>query len=112
MIFFLLIWSLCSIAFFALASAMSKHQKQIFEHELDLSQNRLASILGWVLLLITLIICMISAQLSNMISYWIGVLTFSALFVGLCFSYLATYIRKIAIGTLVIFGLSLILHLI
>ena len=112
MIFFLLIWSLCSIAFFALASAMSKHQKQIFEHELDLSQTRLASILGWVLLIIALIICMISAQLSNMISYWIGVLTFSALFVGLCLSYLATYIRKIVLGTLVIFGLSLVLHLI
>lgn len=112
MIFFLLIWSLCSIAFFALASAMSKHQKQIFGHELDSSKTRLASILGWVLLLIALIICMISAQLSNMISYWIGVLTFSALLVSLCFSYLATYIRKIAIGTLVIFGLSLILHLI
>lgn len=112
MIFFLMIWSLCSIAFFALASSMSKHQKQIFGHELKPSKTRLVLILGWVLLLITLILCIMSAQLSNMISYWIGVLTFSALFVGLCISYLATNIQKIAIVTLLIFGLSLILHLI
>lgn len=112
MIFFLMIWSLCSIAFFALASSMSKHQKQIFGHELASSKTRLVLILGWVLLLIALILCIMSAQLSNMISYWIGVLTFSALFVGLCISYLATHIQKITIATLLIFGLSLILHLI
>ena len=34
MIFFILIWSICTVAFFALASCMSKHQKQIFGREL------------------------------------------------------------------------------
>ena len=112
MIFFLLIWSLCSIAFFALASSMSKHQKQIFGHELDAAKTRYAAFTGWVLLIIALIICMMSAQLSNMISYWIGVLTFSALFVGLCLSYLNTYIKKITIISVVTFALSLIMFLI
>ena len=112
MIFFLLIWSLCSIAFFALASSMSKHQKQVFGHELDAAKTRYAALTGWVLIIIALIICMMSAQLSNMISYWIGVLTFSALFVGLCLSYLNVYIKKIAIACVVVFGLSLIVFLI
>lgn len=110
MIFFLMIWSLCSIAFFALASSMAKHQKQIFGHELDSFKTRLIFILAWVLLLIALSLCIISAQMSNMISYWIGVLTFSAFFVGLCISYLAKYIQKIALGILLIFALSLIIH--
>lgn len=112
MIFFLMIWALCSIAFLALASSMAKHQKQIFGHELERSKTHFAALSGWGLLIIALIICMMSAQLSNMISYWIGVLTFSALFVGLCLSYFEAHIKKIAITISIIFGLSLIIFLI
>lgn len=112
MIFFLLIWSLCSVAFFALASSMSKHQKQIFGDELDVAKTRYAALTGWILLIVALILCMMSAQLSNMISYWIGVLTFSALFVGLCLSYLNAYIKKIVIVCVFIFTLSFIIFLI
>ena len=111
MIFFILIWSLTTLAFFALASSIAKHQKQIFGHELLANQTRLATISGWLLLTISVIICMLNGQLSNMISYWIGTLSFSALFVGLCFSYFERKIRKIAIAIAVIFLISLILHL-
>ncbi|MEG1093415.1 MAG: DUF3325 domain-containing protein, partial [Acinetobacter sp.] len=34
MIWFLIIWALATLGFFALASSMSKHQKQIFAKEL------------------------------------------------------------------------------
>lgn len=104
MIFFLLIWSLSSLAFIALASAMSKHQKQIYEHELSPRQTQLASITGWALLLISLIICLISGQLSSMLSFWVGVLTFSALFVGVLLSYYSLKM-KFATGFCVAIGL-------
>ncbi len=53
MMFFLLIWALTSLGFFALAMSMSKHQKQIFDTELRrLQKHNLPAILGWVLLII------------------------------------------------------------
>ncbi len=96
MMFFLLIWSLSALGLFALASAMSKHQKQIFGHELDAAKTRTAAACGWILLMIALLICILSGSVSNMISYWLGALTFAALFTGLCLSYLETKIKKIA----------------
>jgi Protein of unknown function (DUF3325) len=104
-IFFLLIWSLSSLAFIALASAMSKHQKQFYGHELSPKQTQLASITGWALLLISLIICVMSGQLSSMLSIWVGVLTFSALFVGVLLSY---YSLKMKLAASFCVGISLI----
>ena len=104
MIFFLLVWSLSSLAFIALASAMSKHQKQFYGHELSPKQTQLASISGWALLLISLIICVMSGQLS-MLSIWVGVLTFSALFVGVLLSY---YSLKMKLAASFCVGISLI----
>ncbi|ATO18445.1 hypothetical protein BS636_01540 [Acinetobacter sp. LoGeW2-3] len=95
MMFFLLIWSITSLGFFALAASMQKHQKQIFGHFLDMSKTRLASIFGWVLLAIALILCILTGALSNMISYWIGSLSFAALLVGLSLSYAETKIKPI-----------------
>jgi hypothetical protein len=112
MILFLMIWSLSSLAFFALASSMSKHQKQIFGRELDESKTRLASISGWGLLILALVICISQGTLSNMISYWLGVLTFSALFVGLCLSYFESRIKKIATATAMIWIISTFTYLI
>lgn len=106
MILFLVIWSLSSLAFFALASSMSKHQKQIFGRELDGSKTRLASILGWGLLILALVICIFQGSVSSMISYWLGVLTFSALFAGLCLSYFESPINKIIIITAIILLMS------
>lgn len=112
MSWFLLIWSINCLGFIALASSMNKHQKQIYGKTLDANKTRLAQILGWVLLLIAFIACISKAQLSNMISYWIGVLTFSALFVGLCLSYFETQIKKIAIACIGIALISLVVYLI
>lgn len=46
MMFFFFIWSISSLGFFALASSMTKHQKQIFGHELNSQKTRYATIIG------------------------------------------------------------------
>lgn len=104
MMFFLLIYSLCSLAFIALASSMSKHQKQIFGNELNTIQTRYATIIGWLLLTFSLVICILSGKLSNMLSFWVGVLSFAALFVGVSLSY---FEQKIKAFTLALCILSL-----
>lgn len=104
MMFFLLIWSLSSLAFIALASSMSKHQKQIFGNELNTIQTRYATIIGWLLLTFSLVICILSGKLSNMLSFWVGVLSFAALFVGVSLSY---FEQKIKAFTLALCILSL-----
>ncbi|ALH96427.1 DUF3325 domain-containing protein [Acinetobacter equi] len=105
MIFFLLAWSIATLGFIALASSMSKHQKQIFDRELSAGQSQIATLLGWFLLIISLIISLIPYTLSNGISYWVGVLTFSALFVGLNLSY---YAHKMKYITIIIIAIALI----
>ena len=104
MMFFLLIWSLCSLAFIVLASSMSKHQKQIFGNELNAKQTRYATIIGWLLLTFSLVICILSGKLSNMLSFWVGILSFAALFVGVSLSY---FEQKIKAFTLALCMLSL-----
>jgi len=111
MMFFLLIWALTSLGFFALAMSMSKHQKQIFDTELDPAKTQLATILGWVLLIIALTLCLLTGAASNMISYWLGSLTFAALVVGLSLSYLASRIKVIVIFCVLIVLISGILCL-
>lgn len=96
MSFFLLIWSISSLAFIALASAMSKHQKQIFNRELNPAQSRVSASLGWLLLLTSLMICLFSGKISSMLSYWVGVLTFAALLIGLMLSYYSDKIKSLA----------------
>ncbi|MBP8099601.1 MAG: DUF3325 domain-containing protein [Acinetobacter sp.] len=111
MMFFLFIWAMSSLGFFALASSMAKHQKQIFGHELDVQKTKFTTIMGWILLIIALFICIVSGSVSNMMSYWLGALTFAALFTGLCLSYLETKMKTIAIITAVIATLSGLIHL-
>lgn len=110
MIFFILIWSLCSIAFITLASSMSKHQKQIFGHELTVKQTKIATVAGWFLLIFALGLSIANGQKSNMISYWIGVLSFAALFIGLCISYMQTKIRQITIVLAILAVVSFLIH--
>lgn len=98
MMFFLLIYSLCSLAFIALASSMSKHQKQIFGNELNAKQTRYATIIGWLLLTFSLVICILSGKLSNMLSFWVGVISFAALFVGVSLSYFEQKIKAFALA--------------
>ncbi|MFX1825252.1 DUF3325 domain-containing protein [Acinetobacter lwoffii] len=112
MMFFLLIWALTSLGLFALAASMSKHQKQIFAQELDASKTRLASILGWVILILALILCLFAGTISNMISYWLGSLTFAALVVASSLSYLASRIKVIVMFCVFIASISGIICLI
>ncbi|WP_089604675.1 DUF3325 domain-containing protein [Acinetobacter piscicola] len=105
MTFFILIWSLSNLAFIALASSMSKHQKQIFARELGQKYTIIAAICGWSLLALSLSFCLMMGRLSTQLSYWVGVLTFSALFIGLCLSY---YSPKIKMITLICLMISLI----
>lgn len=102
MMFFLLICSLCSLAFIALASSMSKHQKQIFGNQLNAKQTRYATIIGWLLLTFSLVICILSGKLSNMLSFWVGVLSFSALFVGVSLSYFEQKIKAFTLALCII----------
>lgn len=112
MIFFILIWSLCSLAFIALASSMSKHQKQIFGRELSSKQTLVATIVGWSVFGISLTFCLMAGNISNMLSYWIGVLTCSALLVGLCLSYFDAQIKYIFSFSILIAFCSGVLYLI
>lgn len=102
MSWFILVWALCNLGFIALACSMSKHQKQIFKRELDAQKARLASVIGWILLTLGLISCLIyQDSVSNMISYWFGVLSFSALAVGLSLSYFEKHIKTLALASVV-----------
>ena len=112
MIFFLLIWAMNTLGFITLASSMSKHQKQFFGHELPASRTKLAIYLGWILLILALILSLLPNTLSNGISYWVGVLTFSALFVGLTLSYFSHKIKIIITILLIITLLSAVITLI
>ena len=112
MMFFLLIWALTSLGFFALAMSISKRQKQIVDTELDPAKTQLATILGWVLLIISLTLCLLTGAVSNMISYWLGSLTFAALVVGLSLSYLASKIKVIVMFCVFIASISGIICLI
>ncbi|WOE31653.1 MULTISPECIES: DUF3325 domain-containing protein [unclassified Acinetobacter] len=97
MMFFLLIWAITTLGFFCLACSMSKHQKQIFAHELSRQQCKFATVIGWILLLIAASLCLLPYPLSNAISYWLGSVTFAGLFVGLSLSYQAHHIKMIAL---------------
>ena len=112
MIWFLLIWSLTSFGLIALASGMSKHQKQIFAQELDVHKTYLAISIGWISLLVGLIASILQSNISIGISYWIGALTLSALFVCLCLTYIANKIKQVAIVCMIIFITTLTLQLI
>lgn len=112
MMWFLLIWSLNNLAFFALASSMAKHQKQLFARELAPTQSRLARLMGWLILTLSFIACLYDMQVSNGISYWIGILSFSALLVAVTLTYFAHRAILLAILSLILAVISLILTLI
>lgn len=93
MIFFLLIWSLSTLGFIGLACSMAKHQKQIAHKVLSTSETNVAKIIGWLLILLALVICILNGTLSNMLSYWAGTLTFAALTVALTLTYLESKVK-------------------
>lgn len=112
MIWFIMILSLNVLAFTALASTMSKHQKQFFAKELDANKTRLAQIFGWILLAIIAIYCSVELGIANGLSYWVGVLTFAGLIVIAVLSYYPTRFKLLCIVSASLFLISLILNLI
>nr|WP_174506278.1 DUF3325 domain-containing protein [Acinetobacter sp. Marseille-Q1620] len=112
MIWFLFIWSISTLGFFCLASSMSKHQKQIFGDTLELGKTSIAKISGWILLITALILCIYHDNISIGISYWLGSLTFAALFVAWCLSYFAGKIKKIAVACTILALLSAVILII
>lgn len=112
MMFYLVIWALSCLGFFALAASMCKHQKQMFGKELSLLQTRSVSFIGWFILLVALVLCLCIGAISNMFSYWLGTLSIAALFVSLCLSYFETKIKIIVIFCAVITVISGIVYLI
>ncbi len=102
MIWFLLIWSMSTLALMALASSMQKHQKQIFNQLLDDGKTRLATMLGWTGLAISLALCFVEAPPSNAISYWLAVLSFAATAVLLLLSYYPQHSKRFALILLIL----------
>lgn len=110
MIWFLLIWSLSSLGFIALASSMSKHQKQIFGYELNTQKTRIALVIGWSCLILSLIACIWQSNISIGMSYWIGALTLAALVVASALTYLANKMKILALGCMIILIISILLE--
>ncbi len=109
MTFFFCVWAISALGFFGLASSIAKHQKQYFNKELNVNKSRLATLLGWCGLIISLGICLSLGKPSNNVSYWFGAITLSALFVGLCTSYYAQYFKKIVLALTSIFIITALL---
>lgn len=111
MILFLCIWALSALGLFALACSMSKHQKQFFSNQLSSNKTRIATIIGWCALILSLLICLSHGKPSNDISYWLGVITLAALFVATCMSYCAHHFKKIvcALGFVFVFSALIII---
>lgn len=111
MIWFLTLWSLSSLGFISLACSMSKHQKQLFGHELSPQKTTLAQYLGWIILGLSLMASIWHSNFSIGISYWLGAISFSALFVAWCLSYFETHFKMISLALTGILLLMLILQL-
>lgn len=112
MSWFIMIFSLSLIGFSALASSMSKHQKQFFGKELAPKTTRLAHIFGWTLLAIVAIYCSSVLGIANGLSYWLGVLTCAGFIVIAVLSYYPTRFKLLCMVSTSLFLLSLILNII
>ncbi len=95
MTFFLLIWSITSLGFFSLAASMEKHQKQLFSKPFSLKITQITKYLGWCILSFSLFLSIHYFSIANGVSYWIGILSFSALFVVIMLSYFIHYFKWI-----------------
>lgn len=111
MIWFIMIFSLSVLGFTALASGMSKHQKQFFGKELDHTKARLAQLFGWILLTVIAVYCSVELGIANGLSYWIGVLTFAGFIVMAVLSYYPKRFKLLCMVSASLFLLSLILNL-
>lgn len=94
----MLVWLLCAIniiSFSCLAAAMSKHQRDFFGRTLEPKQNRQLVIVGWSLLVLSMLGSSIAKGPSVGISTWVCAITFSTLVVGLVATYLPLRLKTV-----------------
>lgn len=102
MILFLLVWSISTLGFLALAIGMEKHQKQLLSQPLTQKQTQLSQGLGWLILILALIVAIMHYHIANGISYWVGVMTFAACFTLLMLSYFSHLFKVVSISISII----------
>lgn len=112
MSFFIMILSLTALGFTGLAAAMSKHQKQFFDVELSSNKTHLAKWVGWLLLIISMLLCTWQLNVANGLSYWLCAITASAFLVMGVLSYYPKQFKTLCISSSVLFVISLVIHLI
>lgn len=100
MIFFLLVWSISTLGFLALALGMEKHQKQLLTQPLNHKQTRISQFFGWFLLTFALIVAIAHYHIADGISYWVGVISFSAFFILLMLSYFNHLFKVVSLSTI------------
>ncbi len=109
-------WILLCIHFFALsalAASMTKHQRDIFLQKVTVTKTRILQVIGWGLLLLSLIAIVVIEGASIGISIWLGVVTFAAVMVALTLTYVPKKLLQfnfIACGLLVLLGIIFFLN--
>lgn len=102
-------WILLCIHFFAfsaLAASMAKHQRDIFLQKVTATKTRTLQVIGWGLLLLSLLAIVFMEGASIGISVWLGVMTFAAIFVALTLTYAP---KKLLQLNFLVLGLLLLL---
>lgn len=87
--------SLMLIAFALLSQTMPRHCKQIWRRVLSEQANRFSRILGWGLLLISLIALCYTHFFTNALLLWLGYCSLSALLVILLLSYRPQWLQTV-----------------
>ena len=108
---FMIVWGLSALGFLSLSLAMSKHQKQYLLPALTNKQTQCVQLLGWGLLVLTLIVSINHYGVANGISYWVGILSFSALLILAMLSYFPSKFKAVAsfLGIFSIIGICLLM---
>lgn len=99
---FLIIYMLSLLGFLCFSLSMKMHQKQILNKELMVNKGKILLGLGSVFLLFSLMVSIYFYEASLGTCYWIGVMTFSALTLSICLTYLPQKILKMILCVVVI----------
>ena len=85
---------------------MAKHQRDIFLQKATATKTRTLQVIGWGLLLLSLLAIVFMEGASIGISVWLGVMTFAAIFVALTLTYAP---KKLLQLNFLVLGLLLLL---
>ncbi len=87
-------------AFTALSLAMDRHQEQVLGRALARPATLRWRVLGWALLVVSLLPCLALGSTSLAITVWAGTLSFAALALGLLLSYAPRAVPRVALAAL------------